>query len=131
MSAINDFHHEAMDFAALAFMERARGNAKKAHEFFEQALKYEVAAIDALGEEYIEPTYSVLHRSAATLALDCKQYRRAEQLAAKALAQEPPGEIAVELRDVLAQSLVHLRGGVNGVAADSGGLGVAEKGATP
>ena len=131
MSTINDRHHKAMDFTALAFRERARGNAEKAHEFFEQALKYEVAAIDALGEEYIEPTYSVLHRSAATLALDCKQYRRAEQLAAKALAQEPPGEIAVELRDVLAQSLVYLRGGVNGVAADSDGLGVAEKGATP
>lgn len=103
MSAINDFHHEAMDFAALAFMERARGNAEKAIEFFEQALEYEVAAIDAL-DEYIEPTYSVLHRSAATLALDCKQYRKAEQLAAKALAQDPPGEIAEELRDVLEQA---------------------------
>ena len=126
MSAINDLHHEAMDFTALAFMERARGNAEKAHEFFEQALKYEAAAIDALGEEYIEPTYSVLHRSAATLALDCKRYRKAEQLAAKALAQEPPGEIAAELRDVLAQSLVHLRGEVNGVAGDSCGLGAEE-----
>ena len=101
MSEINRLHDEAMDFAAFAFRERARGNAEKAHEFFERALEYEVAAIDALGEEYIEPTYSVLHRSAATLALDCKRYRKAEQLAAKALAQEPPGEIAVELRDVL------------------------------
>ena len=123
-------HDEAMDFAAFAFRERARGNAKKAAEFFEQALEYEVAAIDAL-DRYIEPTYSVLHRSAATLALDCKRYRKAEQLAARALAQEPPGEIAAELRDVLAQSLAHLRGEVNGVAADSDGLGVAEKGATP
>ena len=127
MSEINRLHDEAMDFAAFAFRERARGNAEKAHEFFEQALDYEVAAIDALGEEYIEPTYSVLHRSAATLALDCKRYRKAEQLAAKALAQEPPGEIAAELRDVLAQSLVHLRGEVNGVAGDSDGLRAGEK----
>ena len=58
MSAINDLHHEAMDFTALAFMERAHGNAEKAAEFFEQALKYELAAIDAL-DRYIEPTYSV------------------------------------------------------------------------
>ena len=130
MSAINDLHHEAMDFAAFAFRERARGNAEKAAEFFEQALEYEVAAIDAL-DRYIEPTYSVLHRSAATLALDCKRYRKAEQLAARALAQEPPGEIAAELRDVLAQSLAHLRGEVNGVVGEPGGLGVAEKGATP
>ena len=103
MSEINRLHDTAMDFAAFAFRERARGNAEKASEFFEQALEYEVAAIDAL-DEYVEPTYSVLHRSAATLALDCKQYRNAEQLAAKALAQEPPGEIAEELRDVLEQA---------------------------
>ena len=100
MSATNDFHHKAMDFAALAFMERAKGNAEDAAGLFEQALESELAAIDAL-EEYVEPTYSVLHRSAATLALDCKQYRNAERLAAKALAQAPPGEIAEELREVL------------------------------
>ena len=44
MSEINRLHDEAMDFTELAFMERARGNAEKAHGFFEQALKYEVAA---------------------------------------------------------------------------------------
>lgn len=130
MLDLNDFHHEAMDFAALGLRERARGNAEKATEFFEQALEHEVAAIDAL-DEYVEPTYSVLHRSAATLALDCKRYRKAEKLAARALAQDPPGEIAAELRDVLAQSLVHLRGEVNGVAGESDGLGVSEKRATP
>ena len=130
MSEINRLHDTAMDFAALGLMEHARGNAEKAAEFFEQALEYEVAAIDAL-DRYIEPTYSVLHRSAATLALDCKRYRKAEQLAARALAQEPPGEIAAELRDVLAQSLAHLRGEVNGVVGEPDGLGVGEKGATP
>ena len=69
---------------------------------FQQALEHELAAIDAL-EEYIEPTYSVLHRSAATLALDCNDLRKAEQLAAKALAKEPPDFVADELRDVLGQ----------------------------
>ena len=130
MSEINRLHDAAMDFAAFAFRERARGNTDKASKFFASALEHELAAIDTL-DEYIEPTYSVLHRSAATLALDCKQYRKAEQLAAKALAQEPPGEIAAELRDVLAQSLVHLRGEVNGVAAESAGLHIAEKPAMP
>ena len=57
---------------------------------------------------------------------------RRSKLAAKALAQEPPGEIAAELRDVLAQSLaITARRDVNGVAADSDGLGVADKRATP
>ena len=100
MSATNNFHHMAMDFAALASMERARGNVRNATDLFEQALENEIAAIDAL-DGYVEPTYSVLHRSAATLALDCRKYREAERLAAKALAEAPPEEIAGELRDVL------------------------------
>ena len=43
---------------------------KSAKGLFEQALEREIAAIGAL-DEYIVPTFSVLHRSAATLALDC------------------------------------------------------------
>ena len=108
MSEINRLHDRAMDLTALAFMERARGNAEKASELFESALECELAAIEAL-DEYIEPTFSVLHRSAATLALDCNQYRVAERLAAKALGQEPPAEIAEELRDVLEQAQISFR----------------------
>ena len=103
MSEINKLHRRAMDLTALAFIERTRGNTEKASELFEQALENEVAAIGAL-DEYVEPTYSVLHRSAATLALDCNQYHKAEKLVAKALAKEPPAEIAEELRDVLKQA---------------------------
>ena len=103
MSEINRLHDRAMDLTALAFMARARGNAEKASELFERALEKEIAAISAL-DEYVEPTYSVLHRSAATLALDCNQYHKAGKLAAKALAKEPPAEIAEELRDVLNQA---------------------------
>ena len=69
---------------------------------FRQALALELAAIEAL-ETYVEPTYSVLHRSAATLALDCNELRKAEQLAARALAKEPPEFIADQLREVLEQ----------------------------
>ena len=102
MSTVNEFHHKAMDFAALAFREQRYGNDRESLYFFQQAFENECAAIDAMVEP-IEPTYSVLHRSAATLALDCKDLRRAEQLAARALAQEPPYTIAQELREVLEQ----------------------------
>lgn len=119
MSKINDLHEKAMDFAARAFMARARGDAEQAAEFFESALDHETAAIAAL-DEYIEPTYSVLHRSAATLALDCKQYRKAERLAAKALAKEPPDDIAEELRDVLEQANFRRHFEVKGVELSDG-----------
>ena len=89
MNTSNDLHRRAMDEAALALMERMRGNTKQARTRFERALDLELAAIAEL-EAPVEPTFSVLHRSAATLALDCNQFRRAEKLVATALAHEPP-----------------------------------------
>ncbi len=106
MSTANDSHKKAMEFAELALLERVRGNLENSISLSEQALDYELAAIEQL-EEPIEPTYSVLHRSAGTLALDCNQLRKAERIVAKALSQEPPHEIAEELRDLLEQ--IHFR----------------------
>ena len=100
MSAMNDFHHQAIDHAARGFMEQMYGNADGAAGCFAQALEMELAAIGELTEP-IEPTHSVLHRSAGWMAYHSGQYRKAEQLAAAALAQEPPSAIADELRELL------------------------------
>lgn len=102
MSAINEFHNKAMDLSELAFMARMRGDNDKAVALFSDALDAELAAIAAL-DEPIEPTFSVLHRSAGTIAFHCGQLRKAEQLAATALAKDPPPEIAEELRDLMEQ----------------------------
>lgn len=102
MSAVNEFHNKAMDLSELAFMARMRGDKDKAIALFSDALDAELAAIAAL-DEPIEPTFSVLHRSAGTIAFHCGQLRKAEQLAAAALAQDPPPEIAEELRDLMEQ----------------------------
>ena len=100
MSAMNDFHHQAIDHAARGFMQQMQGDSAGAAGCFTQALEMELAAIGELTEP-IEPTHSVLHRSAGWMAYNSGQYRKAEQLAAAALAQEPPTEIANELRDLL------------------------------
>ena len=113
---VKNRHDEAMDLAHLAILLRSRGNKEESDSQFEQALEYELAAIAALEDlaalsarnaggqpESIEPTYSVLHRSAGTLALDCNQERKAEQIVAKALSRDPPPEIAEELRSLLEQ----------------------------
>lgn len=102
MYTANELHIKAMDFSALALMEQSRGNTEDADHYFKKALAEELAAIEAL-EDSSEPTFSILHRSAATLALDCKDPRCAEQLVAKALARDPYPEIAEELRDLLEQ----------------------------
>ena len=101
--SVRDSHDKAMDFAEHAFVARLHGQQEQAHDFFVQALKYELEAIAQLEEigERIEPTYSVLHRSAATLALDCNQPEKAKEIATKALNQNPHPEIAVELRELL------------------------------
>ena len=100
--SVRDSHNKAMDFVERAFMVRVQGNTEESTKLFEKALENELAAISKLeAEGRIEPTYSVLHRSAGTLALDCNQPRKAEQIATKALAQNPPQEIADELRELL------------------------------
>ena len=111
MSVMADVHRKAMDFAARGLIERMHGNEEGAAPLFKKALENELAAIgelDRLGKK-VEPTHSVLHRSAATLALDCEDFRLAEQLACKALAGDPHPEIAEELRDVLKQAIARLR----------------------
>ena len=102
MSAVNDLHHQAMEYADAALREQRARNADNAAGLFAQAAECELAAIAAM-EEPVEPTYSVLHRSAASMAMNARRYRWAEQIAAKALAQEPHPEIAEEMRDLLEQ----------------------------
>ena len=106
MSTVNECHYKAMEWTELALQKRAQGNREESLAAFEQALDHELDAIGAM-DGIVEPTWSVLHRSAATLALDCLQFRKAEQLVATALAQDPPAEIAEELRDLLRQILRH------------------------
>ena len=102
MSRLNELHARAMEHAEKALMARMRGETGLAVELSRRALKCEIAAIDEL-HEYSEPTYSILHRSAGTLALDCNDLRMAEEMAARALAKDPPADVAQELRDLLEQ----------------------------
>lgn len=111
---LKDLHRQAMDFAAQGFMAQMGADQNAAIALFEQALDLELAAIAELREP-IEPTYSVLHRSAGWMAIHCRQFRKAEQLACKALAGDPPADIAAELRDLWEQSNFHRHLGTTGL----------------
>ena len=112
MSALDELHDRAMEKTFFADLERRRGNAKAAVKLFEQALDLELKAIAQMTEP-IEPTHSILHRSAGWLAMDCNRPRKAERLAANALACDPPPEIAEELRDLLNQAQSRLSRATN------------------
>ena len=91
-----------METAFQADQERRLGNIEKASELYRYALDLELKAIKEMHEP-VEPTYSILHRSAGWLAIDCNEIRLAEKLASKALSGDPHPRIAEELRDLLEQ----------------------------
>ncbi|MBF0556209.1 MAG: hypothetical protein HQK96_16945 [Nitrospirae bacterium] len=90
-----------MEYADEAFYHKLKGDHGKAEEFFSLAFELELKAAASYKNSTLEPTRSVLYRSAATLACDCGKLREAERLVAFALSGDPPEEIAEELRDLL------------------------------
>jgi len=100
-SEINALHSQAMDAAGRAFHADIHGDYAMAETLFREAFELERRAATALVYTQIEPTRSVLLRSAASLALDCHDSREAERLIAIGLAGNPPAPIADELRDLL------------------------------
>ena len=98
-------HKQAMDLVEAAIGERSRGNREKTARLYADALELELAAIGELDEQgaRIEPTWSILHRSAGWMAFNSGQLGLAERLAGKALAGNPHPEIAEELRELLEQ----------------------------
>ena len=99
-----------MDLAFQAQMERVKQNDKSASDLFRHALDFEIKAIMELKGQEIQPTYSVLHRSAAQLALDCQEYKLARFLAAKGLGSDKiHEEIAEELSDVIIAAIDNIQ----------------------
>ncbi len=104
MSQIQVLHQQAMDLAEAAAVALLRGASEQAAQFTRQAFEQETraAALTASSLD-AEPTRSVLHRSAASLAIECGELQAAERLIATALSGNPPPEIAEELKDLFIQ----------------------------
>lgn len=104
MSQIQDLHRQAMDLAEQADLKKLRGETSQVQELLQQALKLESEAAGMVANDVTaEPTRSILHRSAATLAVECGELSLAERLIARALAGAPPSDIASELKDLFIQ----------------------------
>lgn len=93
-------HQAAMELAERAFsLEGAPGS----QDLFRSALDKERRAAELWSQTSgLEPTRSVLYRSAASLAWSCQDYAEAERLARTGLAGDPPADIAEELGELLA-----------------------------
>ncbi|MDX2098875.1 MAG: hypothetical protein SFW36_13955 [Leptolyngbyaceae cyanobacterium bins.59] len=104
MSEIQALHQKAMDLAEAATVARLRGMSEQSAQLTRQAFEQEIQAAALIASTLdAEPTRSVLHRSAASLAIECGELQTAEKLIAIALSGNPPLEIAEELKDLFIQ----------------------------
>lgn len=95
-------HERAMSLADAAMVARMAGDEQTAANLLHSAFEHERDAALSVSSN-LEPTRSILLRSAASLALESSENREAERLIGMALSGEPPEEIADELRDLLEQ----------------------------
>jgi len=101
MSEVRKLHDEAMALAEMASVAKLKGDLEQAGKLLRQAYDKESKAAELITREVsLEPTRSILFRSAASLAIDCNEFREAERLIATALSGNPPADIAEELRDL-------------------------------
>ena len=110
MQDVEILHREAMELVDQAANARQRGDTNIAKELTKAAFAQEQAAANLVANLLdLEPTRSVLHRSAAMLAVECSVLREAERLIGRALAGYPPSDIANELRDLLLEEIYSRR----------------------
>ena len=108
MSDPRGLHRDAMELADSAVLARREGRESDAAELFRRAFEMESLAAGIFRDKIdVEQTRSVLHRSAASLALDYGDFRSAEKLIATAIMGDPPEQIANELRDLM--EMVHFQ----------------------
>ena len=82
MSNVRDTHRAAMRCAEQAKLASRAGHDVEASNLIRQAFELEREAAQLLLQSFdVEPTRSVLYRSAATLALECGEFAEARRLA--------------------------------------------------
>ncbi|WP_200978612.1 hypothetical protein [Echinicola sp. 20G] len=102
MTKSEELHIKAMELASLAYIHKSRGDDVSYLNFTKQALELENQAAQLLKDEHdTEPTRSILFRSAASLAYNCRELKHAESLIFTALSGKPDPNLEYELRELL------------------------------
>lgn len=121
MNQITNTHHKAMEYVDDAIVARRRGDQSTATTFLKEAFILESEAAElaqlSLG---LEPTRSILFRSAASLALQLGDSREAERLICIALSGKPPKDVAEELRDLWEQANAQRHLALRGISLGQG-----------
>jgi hypothetical protein len=95
-------HQRAMDLCDVALVHRRLGEEASSKELFLEAFQCERRASDILAAiGGFEPSRSIIHRSAASLAMECGLRSEAENLVVRGLKGNPPQVIAEGLKRIL------------------------------
>ena len=107
MTTTADFHKRAMElFDSALLLARQGGELDRSLELLKEALKIEMVAADSVVSAYhLEPTRSVLYRSAASIALRINDLRTAKRYVEEGLRGTAPPEIREELIELNEQIL--------------------------
>ncbi len=82
MSTTRELHEKAMDVYEQALIAARNRNARLTRRLLDNALRLESEAADSVADNYLlEPTRSILHRSAATIALKAGNIETARKYA--------------------------------------------------
>lgn len=117
MTSVLDLHARAMRWVDQAEEARKRGDISETTRMYRLALKGELRAIERLRDVHpnVEPTWSVMHASAASIALRAGEFRTAERLIGIGLAGDATDDVLEELRDLLDEVQHRRHLGLHGV----------------
>ena len=96
-------HNEATDLADEAFFARRARDLEAELRFTREAFSKEAKSAELLRHDPSHHMHAILHRSAATLAYRCGEYKTAEKLIFHGLIADPEGRSRDELYDLLAK----------------------------
>jgi hypothetical protein len=107
VSDTRELHDSAMDLFEQGLLTARAGDSDQSRRLFNQALENEAAAADSVAADYqLEPTRSILHRSAASIALRVGDVQKAKRYVDAGLAGNAPEDIREELTVLRDQILV-------------------------
>jgi len=95
VSDTRELHNHAMDLFELGLLTARAGKSVESRRLFNEALEKEAGAADSVADDYdLEPTRSILHRSAASMALRIGDVKKAKQYVEAGLAGNVPKDNA-------------------------------------
>lgn len=104
MSSVRELHDQAIGFGHLAIAARETGDFEGAIELARRAFELESSAASLVPDgRQSEPTRSILYRSAASFAFQCRDFAEASRMVGLGLSGYPPQKIQKDLLFLLDQ----------------------------